>query len=487
MARLNIDTGILGNPATGDTLRTAFGKINDNFIEVFDDLSESGLGGRLTNETTNGDVVIQPNGTGIVEVDQLQITDDAITSLVTNSDLTLSGNGTGNVHINDGSLIVGVNDANAVITTLGTGDLTLSTNGGTNSGTIEIKDGANGDITIENDGTGDILLKAGGQVGIGSVSSPDTSLHVKTAAAKVTLQRTSDANTPGISFQQSGGNVRAELMMDGTSGTSNTVFVKTHDGASLAERFRVTHTGAKVTGTLDVDGGISVTDNKITASRSNDNLEISASGTGSVKTDSNLHLHSATPIIQIQRSDNANVPGISFLGDGGTEGGSIKFDGTSGTTNEIILSSFHSSAVTERLRVQTTGAKVTGILKIGDGSATDNYAGFGNADDLKIFHNGSHSIIRETGTGSLYLQSDNNVIIGKDSGSDTMIKGVADGAVELYHDNSKKFETTSGGVSVTGNLAADGSQIDFTSLPTSDPGVAGRLFRSGNDVKISTG
>ncbi len=487
MARLNIDTGILGNPATGDTLRTAFGKINDNFIEVFDDLSESGLGGRLTNETTNGDVVIQPNGTGIVEVDQLQITDDAITSLVTNSDLTLSGNGTGNVHINDGSLIVGVNDANAVITTLGTGDLTLSTNGGTNSGTIEIKDGANGDITIENDGTGDILLKAGGQVGIGSVSSPDTSLHVKTAAAKVTLQRTADANTPGISFQQSGGNVRAELMMDGTSGTSNTVFVKTHDGASLAERFRVTHTGAKVTGTLDVDGGISVTDNKITASRSNDNLEISASGTGSVKTDSNLHLHSATPIIQIQRSDNANVPGISFLGDGGTEGGSIKFDGTSGTTNEIILSSFHSSAVTERLRVQTTGAKVTGILKIGDGSATDNYAGFGNADDLKIFHNGSHSIIRETGTGSLYLQSDNNVIIGKDSGSDTMIKGVADGAVELYHDNSKKFETTSGGVSVTGNLAADGSQIDFTSLPTSDPGVAGRLFRSGNDVKISTG
>jgi hypothetical protein len=85
------------------------------------------------------------------------------------------------------------------------------------------------------------------------------------------------------------------------------------------------------------------------------------------------------------------------------------------------------------------------------------------------------------------VQSDNNVIIGKDSGSETMIKGVADGAVELYHDNSKKFETTSGGVSVTGNLAADGAQIDFTSLPTSDPGVAGRLFRSGNDVKISTG
>ena len=134
MTRLIIDTGTLGNPATGDSLRTAMTKINDNFLEVYDDLSASGLGGQLTNATTNGDVKIQPNGTGIVEVDQLQITDDAITSLITNGDLTLSGNGTGNVHVNDASLIVGVNNTNAVITTLGTGDLTLSTNGGTDSG-----------------------------------------------------------------------------------------------------------------------------------------------------------------------------------------------------------------------------------------------------------------------------------------------------------------------------------------------------------------
>jgi hypothetical protein len=41
--------------------------------------------------------------------------------------------------------------------------------------------------------------------------------------------------------------------------------------------------------------------------------------------------------------------------------------------------------------------------------------------------------------------------------------------------------------SVTGNLEVAGTQVDFTALPTSDPGVAGRLFRSGNDVKISTG
>ncbi len=37
------------------------------------------------------------------------------------------------------------------------------------------------------------------------------------------------------------------------------------------------------------------------------------------------------------------------------------------------------------------------------------------------------------------------------------------------------------------NLSVDGNQIDFTNIPTSDPGVAGRLWRDGTDLKISVG
>ena len=198
--------------------------------------------------------------TGPLKVDSIVSNDSSALSFDTPIHVnTISSVDSSAIQLNDslqvaGNLTVGENDTNATITTQGSGDLTLSTNSGTNSGTIKITDGTNGDITIENDGTGDILLKAGGQVGIGSVSSPDTSLHVKTAAAKVTLQRAADANTPGISFQQSGGNVRAEFMMDGTSGTSNTLFFKTHDGSSLSERFRVIHTGVSVTGNIDVSG-----------------------------------------------------------------------------------------------------------------------------------------------------------------------------------------------------------------------------------------
>ena len=125
----------------------------------------------------------------------------------------------------------------------------------------------------------------------------------------------------------------------------------------------------------------------------------------------------------------------------------------------------------------TTNVDVTGVLGVtgnstfggsillGDGSVSSNYAGFGNNADLKIFHNGGHSIIRETGTGSLYLQSDNNVIISKDSSTELMVKGIADGAVELYYDNVKKFETTSSGVNVSGNT-----------LIKNELGVSGRTY-----------
>lgn len=52
---------------------------------------------------------------------------------------------------------------------------------------------------------------------------------------------------------------------------------------------------------------------------------------------------------------------------------------------------------------------------------------------------------------------------------------------------NEKMRVGTDGVSVTGNLSATGSQIDFTALPTSDPNVAGRLWRSGTDLKVSVG
>ena len=96
MARINIDTGSLGNPATGDTLRTAMTKINTNFTEVYS-LVRDGSSGLIATDVTNGDLKLQANGTGAIEIDTLSITNSTITSITTNSDITLTPNGTGNV------------------------------------------------------------------------------------------------------------------------------------------------------------------------------------------------------------------------------------------------------------------------------------------------------------------------------------------------------------------------------------------------------
>ena len=97
------------------------------------------------------------------------------------------------------------------------------------------------------------------------------------------------------------------------------------------------------------------------------------------------------------------------------------------------------------------------------GSGTDNRAVFGTNSDLSIYHDGSHSYITHNGTGNFYvqtseaatedlfLQAGNDVYIRPQTGENG-IKVVGNGAVELYHDNSKKFETSSTGNEGTGVL-----------------------------------
>ena len=54
--------------------------------------------------------------------------------------------------------MIGTGSATATLTSSGAYDLTLDTNGGTNSGTITITDGANGNITATPNGTGEVVV-----------------------------------------------------------------------------------------------------------------------------------------------------------------------------------------------------------------------------------------------------------------------------------------------------------------------------------------
>ena len=125
----------------------------------------------------------------------------------------------------------------------------------------------------------------------------------------------------------------------------------------------------------------------------------------------------------------------------------------------------------KKLNTNTNGVHITDTLTFantGDSVllADNQKVSCGNGGDLKIYHDGGNSIIRESGTGSLFIESNTNIFLGKESGAETYIKGVPDGAVELYFDNSKKFETTSIGVKVSANSSVDGLLVTAPSEGT---------------------
>jgi hypothetical protein len=82
--------------------------------------------------------------------------------------------------------------------------------------------------------------------------------------------------------------------------------------------------------------------------------------------------------------------------------------------------------------------------------------------DLRIYHDGSNSYIKDTGTGSIITASDSWIYWKNAAADETIIQGGANAQVELYYDDSKKFETTSGGTVTTGALGV-------TTQATGDP------------------
>ena len=108
---------------------------NGNESVVFGTTSSAVNEVKITNAATGNDPLIAANGGD------------------TNIDLAISPKGSG-------ELVIGTGSATGAITTSGAYDLVLDTNSGTNSGSITITDGANGNINLAPNGTGQV--QAGG-------------------------------------------------------------------------------------------------------------------------------------------------------------------------------------------------------------------------------------------------------------------------------------------------------------------------------------
>ena len=120
-------------------------------------------------------------------------------------------------------------------------------------------------------------------------------------------------------------------------------------------------------------------------------------------------------------------------------------------------------------------------------------ASFGASADFRIFHNGSDSILQDQGTGSLIALS-NRFHIKNAANNESLAQFIENGAVELYFNNGKKFETSSSGAIISGILQVSNGSAAAPAIHfgDSDSGVYGdssngvRLTAGGSDTIVAT-
>ena len=138
-------------------------------------------------------------------------------------------------------------------------------------------------------------------------------------------------------------------------------------------------------------------------------------------------------------------------------------------TSESVSGSFllnTTDTLTGNLTVTGTGSFAGGI------DLEDNqYINIGTGNDLSIYHDGSNSYIKDNGTGFLFIQADNSIVLESTSG-ENYFKGDINGAVKLYFDNTEKFTTTTDGINVTGQITAS-SHISSSGTLLANKGVFG--------------
>src|SRR6056300_450799 len=185
MAQEVINIGAIADDGTGDTIRRAGIKINNNFTELYATSSASSqihfIGNNISSTLSNSDIVLLGNGTGSVKISDLTIdgsirmSDNQIRTNTSNADLVLTASGTGTIQTSvadinggaiDGTVIGATTPAAATFSTLSYNNSALVIDGVTvNDNTISAN-ASNSDLELSASGTG--------YVNINGVSFPNS-------------------------------------------------------------------------------------------------------------------------------------------------------------------------------------------------------------------------------------------------------------------------------------------------------------------------
>ena len=126
-----------------------------------------------------------------------------------------------------------------------------------------------------------------------------------------------------------------------------------------------------------------------------------------------------------------------------------------------VLSLFYDNS--KKLETRSDGVGITGILNmtshiyLGD----NDYLILGASNDLQIYHDGSHSYVKDSGTGNLKLIG-GNVQMMNTAADEYMINAQSDGSVDLFYNGIKQLLTTSDGIEIKPDVEGSNAVLYLT-------------------------
>jgi hypothetical protein len=361
MARQNINIGSSANDGTGDPLRTAFDKINDNFIELYGaDNDINTLDANLdvnsyaiTTGVTNGDVTITPNGTGNINLGSITINGS-----------TVSANDSTQITIAENIQTTGTLNVTGA-TTLG-GAATLSTS-------LALSSGATVTSILDEDAMGsDSATALATQQSIKAYVDSQVTAQDLDFACDDSTALSIDLDSESLQF--SGGNGIT------TAGTDNTVTISIDTGTVVTLTDSQTLTNKTLTSPTissptitGVTTTTSLTTNDITSNGSNANITINPQGTGTIELGATTNISGSASVsgtlstADITTTGNQTISGSLTTGTFNVGDLNINADGkiSTDTNGNIDLDPSGTGAINLTGPTNITGtATVTGQLNV---------------------------------------------------------------------------------------------------------------------------
>ena len=274
-----------------------------------------------------------------------------------------------------------------------------------------------------------------GLTGIGETVNVRTNTITVSGVSTFTGAVNVDATTDSTSSST------GALIVDGGLGVAKNVYI----GAGLSVAGTLTYedvTSVDSVGLITAKSGVNITGGELTVGSG---ITMGIAGVATFSGTSDIHLRDN---VQLNVGDGSDL----YIYHNGSNN---YLDSSNGhiylrvNTTESAIKCTQNGNVeisyngTKKIETTNDGTVTTGISTATGGlsiNADSKNLEIGASDDLQLYHNGTDSYIDNT-TGNLILRVNTN---------EKAFVGVPNGAVEVYYDNSKKFETTNDGVVITG-------------------------------------